>query len=237
MTRLLIFVTILLSIVSYVSAQIVDTLNTPSGPVTQGANVAVTWTLVAGVDATGKNGDFSATDSTTQNVIPIASAVPLAPKSYTWNVQVPPGTYVLGLNDGSGSKQSGQLVVKALAGGAPAPPAGGAPAPPAGGAPAPPAGGAPAPPAGGAPAPPAGGAPSASKAPATAPSASAPSPSGTPGAAPSPAGSTPSTPSSPAGTTTSPSPATTATGSASSIFSGYEVVFSLLGVAIAMVQF
>ena len=66
-----------------------------------------------GVDATGKNGDLSATDSASKNVIDIAKGIPLAPKSYIWNVQVPPGTYTLGLNDGSGLKQSGEVVVNA----------------------------------------------------------------------------------------------------------------------------
>lgn len=218
MTRLLILATIILYIVSYASAQIVDSLNTVLGPVTQGAKVAVTWSLLAGADATGKTGDLSATDSATKNVIPIDPAVPLAPKSYLWEVKVPPGTYTLGLNDGAGLKQSGEVVVKAPAGGVTPPPAAGpgkAPAP----APAP-APGTPAP----APAP---------GTPAPAPAPGAPATSGTPDTPSPPAGS-PST-STPGGAT-SPAPAAS-TGSASSIFSGYQVVFSLLGVAVAMVHF
>jgi len=204
MTRLLKLAVIILSIISLASAQIVDTLNTPIGPVTQGAKVAVSWTLLAGADATGKTGDLSATDSTTKNVIPIDPAVPLAPLNYLWEVKVPPGTYFLGLNDGAGPKLSGEVVVKAPAGGAPAPPAGGAPAPPANG-----------------------GAPPA----AAPPSSAAPTP---------PASAQVSSADTPAAATTSTTTSTggsTATGSASSIFSGYNVVFSLLGVAIAMVQF
>src|SRR5688572_30439398 len=103
--------------------EIVETLNTPIGPFTQGANITVTWTLIPGNEATTATGDFSATDSATKNVIPIDPAVPLAPKSYSWEVKVPPGTYFLGLNDGSGPKQSGEVVVKAPADGS-APPAG-----------------------------------------------------------------------------------------------------------------
>jgi hypothetical protein len=49
---------------------------------------------------------------------------------------------------------------------------------------------------------------------------------------------TPSTPSTPAGGDASPSsPPAISTGSASSIFSGYDVVLSLLSVAVAMLQF
>jgi len=196
MTRLLKLAVIILSVISLASAQVVDTLNTPIGPVTQGAKVSVSWTLLPGADATGKTGDLSATDSATKNVIPIDPAVPLAPLNYLWEVKVPPGTYFLGLNDGAGPKLSGEVVVKAPAGGAPAP----APAPPANG-----------------------GAP---------PASAAPTP---------PASAQVSSADTPAADTTSTSTAgatgPTTTGSASSIFSGYNVVFSLLGVAIAMVQF
>ncbi|RGB28290.1 hypothetical protein C1646_716500 [Rhizophagus diaphanus] len=203
MTRLLILATIILSVVSYASAQFVNTLNTPIGPVTQGANVAVTWDLLPGVDAGTATGDLSATDSATKNVVPIDPAVPLAPKTYMWNVKVPPGTYTLGLNDGSGLKQSGEVVVKAPAGGAaPAPAPGGDGKTPA----------------------PAPGAPPAKGAPAPAPSATGGSPS------------TPSTPSTSTGDSSS-TPAAVSTGSASSIFPGFDVVLSLLSVAVAMLQF
>lgn len=233
MTRLLKLATIIFTIISLTSAQIVDTLNTPIGPVTQGATVQVSWTLVAGVDATGKNGDLSAVDSATQNTIDINSAVPLAPKIFAWNVQVPPGTYTLGLNDGSGLKQSGQVVVKAAAGGTAPAPSGGAAAP----APAPSGGKAPAP----APAP----APPASSSPAggVSPSAGVPTTSGGAsaggaagaGGAGAAGGST--TPTGGASSSTSNPSSISTPSSASSIFSGYEIVFSLLGVAIAMVQF
>ncbi|CAG8716599.1 8927_t:CDS:2 [Rhizophagus irregularis] len=183
MTRLLILATIILSVISYASAQIVDTLNTPIGPVTQGAKVAVTWALLPGADAGTATGDLSATDSATKNVLSIDPAVPLAPKTYLWNVQVPPGTYTLGLNDGSGLKQSGEVVVKAPAAAPSAPPAKGAPAP-----------------------------------------------------APSATGGSPSTPSTPTGNSSS-TPAAVSTGSASSIFPGFDVVLSLLSVAVAMSQF
>jgi hypothetical protein len=209
MTRLLKLVTVIFAIISIASAQFVDTLNTPLGPVTQNANVLVSWTLLPGVDATGKTGDLSAMDSATKNVIPIDPAVQLAPKTYTWSVKVPPGTYVLGLNDGSGLKQSGEVVVKAPVGGSALPPPG--------------PGASPAP----APAP----APGTSKAPGTA----AGSPPSTTGAAGGAGGSTPSD----GGSSSSnpPSISTPAPSSASFIFSGYEVVLSLLCVAIAMVQF
>lgn len=224
MTRLLILATIILSIVSYASAQFVDTINTPLGPVTQGAKVSVSWTLLPGVDASAAKGDLSATDSATKNVIDIDPQVPLGPKTYLWDVQVPPGTYTLGLNDGSGLKQSGEVVVKAPAGPVPAPAPGdgktAAPAP----APAPPTdAGKTAPPA------PAGG-----KTP-----AAPPADAGKAGTAPAPPVGTPSTPSTPAGgnAVSSPTPSAISTGSASSIFSGYDVVLSLLSVAIAMLQF
>jgi len=219
MTRLLILATIILSIVSYASAQYVDTLNTPIGPVTQGAKVAVTWTLLPGAAPGTATGDLSGTDSATKNVVPIDPAVPLAPKSYLWEVKVPPGTYTLGLNDGAGLKQSGEVVVKAPAGPVPAPAPGdgktAAPAPPTDAAPPAPAGG---------------------KTPAPAP---APADGGKAGTAPAPPVGTPSTPSTPAGgnAVSSPAPSAISTGSASSIFSGYDVVLSLLSVAIAMLQF
>ncbi|CAB4473072.1 hypothetical protein RhiirA5_98339 [Rhizophagus irregularis] len=225
MTRLLILATIILSVISYASAQIVDTLNTPIGPVTQGAKVAVTWALLPGADAGTATGDLSATDSATKNVLSIDPAVPLAPKTYLWNVQVPPGTYTLGLNDGSGLKQSGEVVVKAPAGGAapaPAPGGDGKTAP----APAP----APAPPAKGAPAP----APAPGDGKTAAPSA--PPAKGAPAPAPSATGGSPSTPSTPTGNSSS-TPAAVSTGSASSIFPGFDVVLSLLSVAVAMSQF
>jgi len=140
MTRFLKLAVVILSVISLASAQYVETLNTPIGPVSQDANVPVTWTLIAGADATGKTGELSVTDSASKSFTVIDPAVPLAPKSYTWQVKVPPGTYYLGLNDGSGPKQSGEVVVKAPTGGDPAPAPAPAPAPPAGGpaAPAPP---------------------------------------------------------------------------------------------------
>jgi len=228
MTRLLILVTIILSVVSYASAQFVNTLNTPIGPVTQGAKVSVSWDLLPGVDAGTATGDLSATDSATKNVVPIDPAVPLAPKTYLWNVQVPPGTYTLGLNDGSGLKQSGEVVVKAPVGGAaPAPAPGGdgktAPAPGDGKTPAAPAPGAP----------PAKGAPAPADGKTAAPAKGAPAP------APSATGGSPSTPSTPTGgdASSSTTPAAISTGSASSIFPGFDVVLSLLSVAVAMLQF
>jgi len=228
MTRLLILAAIIFSIASSVSAQTVDAINTPIGPITQGVTVPITWTLVAGVDATGKNGALSAQDTTTKNTITIAAAVPLAPLSYSWLVNVPPGTYALGLNDGAGLKQSGPVQIVAPAGGA-APPAGAPPATPAPGAPAPPTTGAP----------PAG-APPAGSSPAPSPPAPAPSAKTTPPGAPAPvpsanSGSTPSTPSI---SITSGVATPTPVSSASSIFSGYDVVIGLLGAAVvAMAQF
>jgi hypothetical protein len=47
-------------------------------------------------------GDLSAQDLATKNLISIDPKVPLGPKSYLWEVKVPPGTYVIGLNDGAG---------------------------------------------------------------------------------------------------------------------------------------
>jgi hypothetical protein len=90
----------------------VDTLNTPSGPVAQGATIAVTWTLLASSVASCANlGVLTAQDMTTKNTIIIDAHVDLAARSYDWTVAVPPGTYSLGLNDGGGVKQSGPVTI------------------------------------------------------------------------------------------------------------------------------
>ncbi len=85
------------------------------GPITQGITVPVTWSLLNGVDVVeiveSTTGKLSAQDSATKNVIVIDPAVPLSTKSYLWTVKVPPGIYILGLNNGSGLKQSGKIVI------------------------------------------------------------------------------------------------------------------------------
>ena len=92
----------------------IDTLNTPSGPVAQGATIAVTWTLLASSVASCANlGVLTAQDMTTKNTIIIDAHVDLAARSYDWTVAVPPGTYSLGLNDGGGVRESGSVTITA----------------------------------------------------------------------------------------------------------------------------
>jgi hypothetical protein len=98
----------------------VDTLNTPSGPVAQGATIPVTWTLLASSVASCANlGVLTAQDMTTKNTIIIDAHVALAARSYDWTVAVPPGTYSLGLNDGGGVRQSGPVTITCPAPGGP----------------------------------------------------------------------------------------------------------------------
>ena len=98
----------------------VDALNTPSGPVAQGATIAVTWTLLESSVASCANlGVLTAQDMTTKNTIIIDAHVVLAPPSYDWTVAVPPGTYSLGLNDGGGVRQSGLVTITCPAPGGP----------------------------------------------------------------------------------------------------------------------
>jgi hypothetical protein len=92
----------------------VDTLNTPSGPLAQGATIAVTWTLLASSVASCANlGVLTAQDVTTKNTTIIDAHVALAAGSYDWTVAVPPGTYTLGLNDGGGVRESGSVTITA----------------------------------------------------------------------------------------------------------------------------
>ncbi|CAG8817041.1 7302_t:CDS:2, partial [Cetraspora pellucida] len=97
-----------------ISSGIVGTLDIPLGQVTSGKKVQVTWTLIAGTeDLTGNTGILSAQDKNTNKII-VIDQVPLAPKTYLWEVNLPAATYVLTLNDTSGVKTSEKFDVIAL---------------------------------------------------------------------------------------------------------------------------
>ncbi|CAG8654899.1 4591_t:CDS:2 [Funneliformis caledonium] len=104
MTGLLKLTTVLFLIFSLATAQVIKEFNTPSGPISRGAKVMLSWSSVEGADASTVTGLLIAKDADTQNTLTINEAVPLAPGSYNWIVDVPPSTYNLGLNDGSGFK-------------------------------------------------------------------------------------------------------------------------------------
>ncbi|CAG8768221.1 18318_t:CDS:2, partial [Gigaspora rosea] len=82
---------------------IVDELNTPIGPISQNTKVTVTWTLLPDKDANNKYGQLSATNLYKTDVTIIDS------KSYTWEVSLQAGEYILGLDDGTELKQSGEV--------------------------------------------------------------------------------------------------------------------------------
>ncbi|CAG8669869.1 11158_t:CDS:2 [Funneliformis mosseae] len=104
MTGLLKLTIVLFLIFSLATAQVIKEFNTPSGPISRGAKVMLSWSSIEGADASTVTGLLIAKDANTQNTITINEAVPLAPGSYNWIVDVPPSTYNLGLNDGSGFK-------------------------------------------------------------------------------------------------------------------------------------
>ncbi|CAG8598006.1 6755_t:CDS:2, partial [Gigaspora rosea] len=91
----------------------VVTFNTPSNKVAVNANIILTWQYNA--PATAANGTatgiLSIVNSGTKDTTVIDQNVPLAPKSYQWKVNVPPGTYYLTLNDGTGDKPTGNFDV------------------------------------------------------------------------------------------------------------------------------
>ncbi|CAG8758965.1 2764_t:CDS:2 [Gigaspora margarita] len=222
----------------------VSAINTPSGSVANGAMITITWSYTP--QANALPGTLSVIDNTTKNTVIISSSITLSTQSYQWTVNVPPGTYYLALNDGSGDKYSGTFTVFQAGGAAPAA-SGAAPAASAasgGAAPAP------APAASGAPA---GGAPAASGA---APSAAAPAspaqpspaaqqPSSQPAspAQPSPkapsasSGASNASPSSSGKSTSSPTTAPTSDAAISFTGSSIKLLFSLIVVAAAMVHF
>ncbi|CAI2173880.1 1069_t:CDS:2 [Funneliformis geosporum] len=104
MTGLLKLTTVLFLIFTLATSQVIKEFNTPTGPISQGANVMLSWSFVDGADVSTATGLLNAKDATSQNTVTIDEAVPLAPGSYNWLVTLPPSTYNLGLNDGSGFK-------------------------------------------------------------------------------------------------------------------------------------
>ncbi|RIB17586.1 hypothetical protein C2G38_2246305 [Gigaspora rosea] len=113
MNRFIAWLTFFIVYIILSSAQIVDELNTPIGPISQNTKVTVTWTLLPDKDANNKYGQLSATNLYKTDVTIIDSKVPLAPKSYTWEVSLQAGEYILGLDDGTELKQSGEVEVRA----------------------------------------------------------------------------------------------------------------------------
>lgn len=85
-------------------------LNTPSGPITRGAKVPITWETTA--PAT-QPGTLSAIAKSTQNTTVLSDNVDINAKTFEWVVDVSPDTYNLALNDGSGNKFSGPVDVVA----------------------------------------------------------------------------------------------------------------------------
>lgn len=85
-------------------------LNTPSGPITQGVKIPITWDTEA--PAT-QPGTLSAIEKSTQNTSLISDTVDINAKTFDWVVNVNPGSYNLAMNDGSGNKFSGEFDVVA----------------------------------------------------------------------------------------------------------------------------
>jgi len=90
------------------------TVESLSGPLGQGATVTITYKVVGTptIKVTLK-----ARDQATQNELPISDDLPAALTTLTWTVNIPPGTYVLAINDGSGVNFSAPFTV--IAGSAP----------------------------------------------------------------------------------------------------------------------
>jgi cobalamin biosynthesis Mg chelatase CobN len=89
------------------AAATVETLN---GPLGQGATVTIIYKVVGTptIKVTLK-----AVDQTTKTELPISDDLPAALTSLSWTVNVPPSTYVLAINDGSGVNFSGPFTVVA----------------------------------------------------------------------------------------------------------------------------
>jgi hypothetical protein len=85
-------------------------INTPSGPITQGVTIPITWTTSA--PAT-QPGTLNVINKNTQNTTLISDNLDLNAKKLDWVVNVDPGTYNLALNDGSGNVFSGAFDVVA----------------------------------------------------------------------------------------------------------------------------
>jgi len=104
----LVTLTLLLALITLVSSQSVSVLNTPSGPITRGAKVIVTWETIAPATQPGV---LSAIAKSTQDTTVLSDNIDINSKSYEWTVDVAPDTYSLALNDGAGNKFSGPVEV------------------------------------------------------------------------------------------------------------------------------
>ncbi|KAF0474724.1 hypothetical protein F8M41_024658 [Gigaspora margarita] len=116
MSRLIHFLILFLAFIWSASAQ-VTAINTPAGSVANGATITLTWSYTPQTNPLP--GTLSVIDNTTKNTVVISSSVNLASQSLSWTVNVPPGTYYLALNDGSGDKNSGTFSVFQAGGAAP----------------------------------------------------------------------------------------------------------------------
>ncbi|CAG8808872.1 18785_t:CDS:2, partial [Gigaspora margarita] len=84
-----------------------------SNKVAVNVNIILTWQYNAPTTAGNgtATGILSIVNSGTKDTTIIDNNVPLAPKSYQWKVNVPPGNYYLTLNDGTGDKPTGNFDV------------------------------------------------------------------------------------------------------------------------------
>ncbi|RIA81463.1 hypothetical protein C1645_790385 [Glomus cerebriforme] len=103
----LITLTLFLAFISLVNAQL-NMINTPSGDISQGATILVTWSLIG---PTTLPGTLEVINKDTQNTTIISNNLDLNTKQLSWLVNVAPGTYNFALNDGSGNKFSGPFTV------------------------------------------------------------------------------------------------------------------------------
>src|ERR1044071_698291 len=83
-------------------------INTPTGNISQGAVLPVTWETDG---PTPQPGTLSVVNRDTQDTKTISDEVDLDAKKLDWTVDVEPGEYHFVLNDGSGEKFSGPFTV------------------------------------------------------------------------------------------------------------------------------
>ncbi|CAG8795182.1 26089_t:CDS:1, partial [Dentiscutata erythropus] len=89
----------------------VQTVNTPGTRVAVNATITVSWTYNAPTTPTNSSATLYAIDNVTKNSVIITDKIDPSAKSYRWVVNVPPGTYYLDLNDGTGDKNTGAFEV------------------------------------------------------------------------------------------------------------------------------
>ncbi|CAG8536605.1 16893_t:CDS:2 [Cetraspora pellucida] len=102
-------------------------VNTPPGNLAQGATTVLTWQYTASPQQNATVATLRVINNSTGNTTPISNSLNLADQKLSWTVNVPPGTYYLALNDGTGDKYSGFFTVVAgttAPGASVAPPAG-----------------------------------------------------------------------------------------------------------------